>query len=165
MAKSLKTTRLHHAQVKAFAKLGVSPILNDNGTVTVDRNGEPLTGSAQAVLATLQGRKIKHATKPTQQKGNVIKPQYRPGYKVNNGCGDNIQRELAAEFVVDNPETGKPQLLLKEFRAWANSYGLWDAKYESLNPGMARMNVGNKVRGRIRNGETIKVRGTILTID
>lgn len=164
MAKS-KTPRLHHAQVKAFTKLGVTPILNDNGTVTVDHNGEPLTGSAQAVLATLQGRKIKHAAKPTQQKGNVIKPKYRPGYKVNNGCGDNIQRELAAEFVVDNPETGKPQLLLKEFRAWAVKYGLWDAKYESLNPGMCRMNVGNKVRARIRNGEEIKVRNTVLTID
>lgn len=167
MAKSTKTRtpRLHHAQVKAFAKLNVAPILNDNGTVTVDHNGEPLTGSAQAVLATLSGRKVRHAPPPTQQKGNVIEPQYRPAYKVSNGCGDNIQKELAAEFLVDDPETGNPSLDLKRFKAWAKGYDVWQLKYDNLNPGMQRMNVGNRVRGLIRNGAVVKVGNTKLTID
>lgn len=163
--KQPRTPKLHHAQIKAFAKLNVTPILNDNGTVTVDHNGEPLTGSATAVLATLSGRKVRHAPPPTVQKGNVIKPQYRPAYKVSNGCGDNIQKELAAEFLVEHPETKEPVLDVKRFKAWAKGYDVWQPKYESLNPGMQRMNVGNRIRGLIRNGATVKVGSTVLTID
>ena len=50
--------------------------------------------------------------------------------------------------VVRRIDTGK-------LRALAEANEVWDDKYARLNPGQQRMNVGNRLRAKIKKGEDI----------
>ncbi|HEV7275221.1 MAG TPA: hypothetical protein VGN80_02940 [Devosiaceae bacterium] len=45
-----------------------------------------------------------------------------------------------------------------KLRAVAVANGVWNPAYENLNPGQARMNVGNRLRAKVKRGERVKWR-------
>jgi len=60
------------------------------------------------------------------------------------GCGDNV--DIALRDAYTREKTGLDRDGIRECAGQ-----LWDAKYETLNNGMVRMNVSNKIRGFLRN--------------
>ena len=45
-----------------------------------------------------------------------------------------------------------------KLKAFARANGVWDDKYASLNPGLQRMNVVNRLRGKVKKDSNFKVK-------
>lgn len=92
--------------------------------------------------------------KPTR---SVVKPKYRSLYKkmpVKNTCSDDLvvqlREYLETEILDDQGEFVRHGIDTEKLRRFAIYNGLWDEKYSRLNPGMQRMNVGNRLRAKQR---------------
>lgn len=83
---------------------------------------------------------------------SVVKPKYRAKYKPHrHTCGDAITRRIAAEFMTKiDPDNKKPKFDWARFVRFAKENELWVGAYASLNHGLARMNVANRLRAKIR---------------
>ena len=92
--------------------------------------------------------------KPTR---SVVKPKYRKLYKqkpIKNTCSDDLvvqlREYLETEILDDQGEFVRYGIDTEKLRRFAIYNGLWDEKYSRLNPGMQRMNVGNRLRAKLR---------------
>jgi hypothetical protein len=115
--------------------------------------------TASALDALEAGQVVFEAPKPTPINGKcgVMGSSYHERYSANPGgpgCNDDLDLTMRDTFhrvVKDN----KTELDLDAMRSWAESgsgtHSLWNPAWESLNPGMQRMNLVNRVRGYLRN--------------
>lgn len=75
------------------------------------------------------------------------KKKYRP-FKMTNG--DDIAQQVREHVMVKDEETNRLRLDHPKFLRFAKANGCWDPAYATLNHGMQRMNVVNRLRGKVR---------------
>lgn len=93
----------------------------------------------------------------------MMNRKYHSRYIAQGGNnGDHFAIAVRGQFVHENKD-GDEDFDLAGFIQWAQTQGLWKAKYERLNPGQIRMNVGNNARAAIRNGEKVTLAGRVFT--
>lgn len=83
---------------------------------------------------------------------SIIKRKYRERYKPHDmTCGDNWAAKFsdAVTMLDDAGELKISPALLRDF---AKANDCWVPAYRSLNVGMQRMNIGNRLRAKIRKG-------------
>lgn len=106
-------------------------------------------------------------TKKTLETGRsgVMVLTYHTEY-MNNGGGNGDQLDVAlreAIMSVAGPKGGKSVVIMENLEKIAKKHGVWNERYESLNPGMARMNVSNRLRALVRNGTAVVIDGKKIT--
>lgn len=87
------------------------------------------------------------------------------------GCADTIDKAMKDAFltgsrtITTKGKDGKPDqtrseaaLDLEAMKAWGLKIGLWNDKWDRLNPGMQRMNLTNRVRSQVRKGVKISLK-------
>lgn len=92
------------------------------------------------------------------QSKSIVKAKYKQLYKPNKDkCGDPLSFEINAHVTVEDDETGEKRVSKKLLRAFAEANGCWVPAYGSFvsrtggwNSGMAVMNVGNRLRAKVR---------------
>lgn len=206
------TFKLHHTQISAFAKHGISPII-DNGAISVVIAGTPrqITSTRDVVQAikdhvaadgikltaidhpapkaktparkAAKGKstkapkgkakaKARRVAKPRKaptsrrvrpdgaaKSGKVFKA-YKLAYKhTANTCGDDLAVALKAATTAEDDD-GNEFCDIAAVRAIATRNGI-DAPsvHKAPNPGMARMNLSNMLRARVRNNAKVRVPG------
>lgn len=88
-------------------------------------------------------------------KSGVMVGTYHDRYTQNGGgCGDNLDEAMRAAYT---DGTGKT-LNTEALQADGEAMGLWNPAWASLNPGMRRMNLANRIRGYLRNHPDATVR-------
>ena len=84
---------------------------------------------------------------------SIVPRKYKVRYAAHQStCGDDMALELKAETTLP---TGK--LNWEALKAIAEANGLDVEKYASLNPGQKRMNIGNRLRGKLDRGEDVTI--------
>lgn len=95
------------------------------------------------------------------QSRSIVKAKYKERYKpTKDKCGDDLSFRINDHVTVEDDETGENRVSKKLLREFAEANGCWKPSYGSLvsrtggwNAGMARMNVANILRGKIRKAE------------
>lgn len=87
--------------------------------------------------------------KNTKTTASVVKAEYRKEYE-DGSCGDALSKRLKQHITNADGKTD-----LAKLRALAERNGVWSASYANLNPGMVRMNCGNRLRKIVRDGNKI----------
>ena len=116
-----------------------------------------------AIKATAKG-KAKPAHKPTaiaRTADNPIKSivpsKFKTAYAAHNDtCGSKLALALKAATTVKNKE-GRDSLDVDALFKIARANGIDTKGYVDLNNGQKRMNVGNKLAGRLKAGETVTI--------
>jgi hypothetical protein len=80
---------------------------------------------------------------------SVIKQKYRQRYE-DGSCGDALARKLRKHLKTDDGTID-----LAKLQQLAERNGVWTLRYASLNAGLARMVVANRLRRLVRAGSTI----------
>lgn len=84
---------------------------------------------------------------------SIVKRKYREAYKPFKAtCGDDFQEKMRAHLTVKDEHDKKDRIDLDKLRALAECNEVWDDKYSRLNPGQQRMNIGNRLRARVKKG-------------
>ena len=98
-------------------------------------------------------------TAPTKViKGSIISKKYVDRYKKTGySCGDILSEEIREYIMVI--DQGRAHIDLKKLRQIADDNGVWRDSYVKLNPGQQRMNIGNRIRAKYKNGERIMIGG------
>jgi hypothetical protein len=104
-------------------------------------------------------RKTKRAAKrPTRRRptpttpGSVVQADFRARYAEHGGSsGDELSVRLRKHL-----ETADGTIDLAKLRALAETNEVWSDRYSSLNAGMQRLNVGNRLRALVRRGGKVK---------
>ena len=83
---------------------------------------------------------------------SIVKQKYRKKYQPHkHTCGDSLTQQIRKEFMTKiDPDTKKAKFDFARFVRFAKANGVWVPAYGSLNHGMARMNVANRLRAKIR---------------
>lgn len=93
-----------------------------------------------------------------EQSKSIVKPKYRQIYKPHKMTnGDDLARELKDYLMVSENEDGKAcvdEALLKRF---AKANDCWTESYATLNVGQRRMNIGNRLRAKVRKDPEFKI--------
>lgn len=81
---------------------------------------------------------------------SIVKAKYRTQYQpFKHTCGDELTAKL--RDYLETEVEGKKRIDLGKLRKLADKNKVWDERYENLNPGQQRMNVGNRIRKIWRN--------------
>jgi len=171
--------RIHHATAAKANKLGITLQIEENEIVASKGDKVLASGMSgnvvlEQAIAALGGEapapKAKKAKAPAKKKAakrraadadedgdedgedeeeggkSVIKRKYKQRYKpFKMTCGDDLAGKLRKH--VEDEDGAVDVAALKRF-AKANS--IWDDRYNHLNVGMQRMNVGNRLRGLVK---------------
>jgi hypothetical protein len=90
---------------------------------------------------------------------SIVPGRFKAEYSQHNDtCGDRVALALKAYTTTVNAD-GRPSLDLKKLEEVAKANGLeedWQ-RYLPLNNGQKRMNISNKLRGLIKNDETVVI--------
>ena len=73
------------------------------------------------------------------------------------GCNDPIDRFFRAHFMGKVEGKGRARLDVVALVQFAIDNSLWSDKWDLVNNGQKRMNIGNKLRGLALAGETVKI--------
>lgn len=178
-------TTIHHAITKSAAKHGMTieprddsfVVIRDGAEIAIGSSAKQALADALAVVAPKPAKKAKSVkpakAKKANTKGNghdvdtddddeygersnsVVKSKYREKYQPHKfTCGDTLALRLRKEFMRKN-EDGKLRLDWPSFTKFAKANQVWVGEYMQLNPGMRRMNIINRLRARVRQGEKI----------
>lgn len=154
-------TTIHHATVKRAAKMGVEFVEMPDGGFSL-KNIETQRLSVESwdsVSEALEELKADHVTWEAPHKGNlcgVMARTYHERYESNAhgpGSCDGLDMALRDQFT--DPEKG---VKLDELRALGMELGLWNDRWDTLNPGMQRMNLSNRIRCWLRNNADAKLK-------
>lgn len=104
---------------------------------------------------------------PRVLKGTIVPLRYKAAYAEHNDtCGDRVAlalKEATQKVVADTSEDGQggTRTVLDVDALWAiaKANGVDYSKYKDMNNGQKRMNVGNKLRGMVRDGLSVKIAG------
>lgn len=170
--------RIHHATASRAAKLGITLTIRE-GDIVIATRGKLLLAQGtdpKLVLAEAEA-KLKAADAPKavavkkkpvkkaakrapdedeeddeeESHGSVVKQKYREKYQpFNHTNGDELAKRLtdAVSVKVGN----SVRIDRQKLRKVALSNEVWDTKYRHLNPGLARMSIGNRLRAKMRKG-------------
>jgi hypothetical protein len=88
---------------------------------------------------------------------SIIKAKYKDKYKPTDmTCGDDLATQIR-EHIVEYSTDGKTEVVNKtKLKKFAQANGCWDPRYENLNVGQQRMNIGNRLRAKVRKGHEVK---------
>jgi len=86
---------------------------------------------------------------------SVIKKKYVERYRPNNYTNGDDFAEHLASYITDHVGEGYYKVNVARLKTFAKENGVWDPRYDELNVGMMRMNIGNRCRAKIRRGEEI----------
>jgi hypothetical protein len=90
-----------------------------------------------------------------EESKSIIKRKYRERYRpFHYTNGDDLAHKIT-EAVSEEDEAGDMKVSKKLLRDFAKANGCWDTRYNDMNIGMARMNVGNRLRARVRKGYVV----------
>lgn len=109
-------------------------------------------------------------SKATLMAGVMVKSYHDQYMAQGGGCADNVDVTMREVFMTKSREVqtkkgvrAEPALDVEALRSWGVKIGLWNDRWDALNPGMQRMNLANRVRAKVRKGETIELKGKTLT--
>lgn len=97
-------------------------------------------------------KKIKHRKAPPAT-ASVVPAKYRDRYAADGSCGDALSARLRKHLSTDDGAID-----LKALKRLAEANGAWQPRYATLNPGMQRLCVGNRLRALGRHGTKVKWR-------
>lgn len=81
---------------------------------------------------------------------SIVKRQYRVRYHpFHDTNGDDIATQLRI-YLYDKDENGTVCISRARLELFAKANGFWSDGYATLNNGQVRMNVGNRLRARLR---------------
>lgn len=146
--------------VKSLVK-AEAPVLVKAKTGKIAKSAPKAKKSAKTAAGDPQATK---KTLKTGKSGVMLLP-YHTEY-MNNGGGNGDQLDVAlreAIMSVQGPKGGKSIVIMDNLVKIAKTHGVWNDRYESLNPGMARMNVSNRLRAMVRAGESVVIDGKKIT--
>lgn len=167
----MNTKPIHHATIKRAARQGMTIAYDaeqDGFVLTRNEDGfvtQAYDTTAEALEEFERGEA--EFTDPNEGQedgekvsGSVVRENYHKRYSKNPhgpGCGDGLDVALR-NAVMFTPEGSKePRTDLAELRSIGLQNGLWIGEWEKLNPGMQRMNLSNRLRAYLRNGEDRKI--------
>jgi len=106
------------------------------------------------------------ATKKTLKTGRsgVMVLKYHTEY-MNKGGGSGDDLDVALREAVLKPVKDAKNKFALDWNALediADRHDVWNPSYKDLNPGMARMNVSNRLRAMLRHGEKVVIRGKTI---
>lgn len=88
---------------------------------------------------------------------SIVKPVFRARYKPHSHtCGDELTGELREYLQVEDKE-GNVAIDAAKLKRFAKANGCWVDTYAALNNGQVRMNVGNRIRAKLRKEEGFEV--------
>lgn len=87
---------------------------------------------------------------------NVIPEKYRKKYGKAQNCGDDVALVLK-DFTTGLDDKGKTFLDLTKVHAVGDQNKVDYERWNHLNPGMQRMNLGNVLRARANRGDAISI--------
>jgi len=90
---------------------------------------------------------------------SVVKKLYKARYKPHKAkCGDQISQLITAHITVKAAEKGeRPHVDEAKLIRFAKANGCWDPNYAKINVGMKRMNIANRLRGKVRRDKHVVV--------
>jgi hypothetical protein len=155
----MSITRFHHSVVKAAARRGIT-LTHDVADRLVIVNAEELLSverfdsTAEAFAAFDAGEVQFEAPRSSNGRCGVMVASYHARYSANPhgpGCGDRLDVALR-DFLLRQPtEKGeKARVDLVLLRECAENNDVWNSAWGTLNPGMQRMNLANRLRGVLR---------------
>jgi hypothetical protein len=90
----------------------------------------------------------------------VVKKKYKDAYRPHRmTCGDDLSTRISNHVMVVDEETGERRIDQAKLRRFAIANEVWVQGYASLNVGMRRMNVANRLRAKVRKGYKVKWEG------
>lgn len=94
---------------------------------------------------------------PDNPSKSIVPTRFKEAYKAHGGTnGDNVAMALKSAVTVRNKD-GRETTDWGVLRQIAEANGIDMDVYDKLNNGQKRMNVGNKLRGMIKAGQTVVV--------
>lgn len=97
-----------------------------------------------------EGGEAAEAEEGDEEGKSIVKRKYKEKYRpFKMTCGDDLSA-LIWKHVAREDEAGDMKVDAALLRGFARMNGVWDPKYAHLNVGMQRMNVGNKLRAKVR---------------
>lgn len=99
---------------------------------------------------------LEEAAKPASR--SIVPKTYKQVYKLHGGsCGDEISRRMK-DFVTVENSLGDMVCSEDRLRELASlNGGLWNPKWDRLNIGQMRMNLGNRLRNLAKKGREIEI--------
>jgi hypothetical protein len=92
---------------------------------------------------------------PKGEGKSIVKRKYKKAYRpFHNTCGDELTH-LIRQHVCHTDDDGEERIDPAKLRAFAIANGCWVDSYSGLNIGQQRMNVGNRLRHKVKNGHEI----------
>lgn len=165
-------TKIHHATQKLADKHGIviEPVdgefraLFDGHFVLAGSAKDAVAEMVEAIenetvedLDLLDDEAAEEEVDETEESRSVITPKYRAIYKPHDDTnGDDLNSELR-EYLRTETEDGDERIDRDLLERFGRANGCWVDTYASLNPGMARMNVGNRLRAKMRKDPKFKV--------
>jgi len=87
--------------------------------------------------------------------GSLVKKKYKQAYRpFHDRCGDDLSQQISDHVTVED-EDGNVRIDRVLLRRFAKANDVWADRYNDLNNGMARMNIANRLRARIRKGHEV----------
>jgi hypothetical protein len=103
--------------------------------------------------------KLKAKLLPGKAKSGIMDRKFYDRYSAQGGNnGDKLAVALREKFVYTDA-LGAEHFEREAFTLWAKQQGFHQPRYDSLNAGHLRMNVGNRARAAIRNGRSVTLDG------
>lgn len=174
----------HHATASLARKLGVALTIEGDAFVATKGDLRAVAPDAKAAVAAIVAQlpKVKAEKKAKKPRAKVVskkgkggKPEksgmmgykYYERYRKNGGnCGDDLAVMLtSAVTFIDKGKSGKANrkvLDIATLHKVAKENGIDISGYSKLNNGAQRMDVSNKLRGRVRDGEKVTILGKVF---
>lgn len=89
--------------------------------------------------------------------GNIVPKKYRDRYGAAQHNGDEMALSLKDFVTVEDPETKKKGCSPVALQEVADANGVDLGRWDHLNIGQRRMNLGNVLRGMLNRGERVQV--------
>ena len=150
---------IHHATVKRAARMGVRFEEAPNGKLRLVRIADDAFSdefdSAGEAMEAMDRKEVEfEALKPNRNVCGVMAKTYHDRYSANPhgpGCGDGLDIAIRTAIMVPVAD-GKTLVADPErLKLIGVACDLWRYEWESLNIGMRRMNLANRIRAYLRN--------------
>lgn len=159
---------IHHTIVKSAAKHGAVFVETADGGFQF-KNAEGLLSlesfnSVGEAMEALKSDEVNYeAPRPAGSSAircGVMARVYHDRYSANPhgpGCGDTLDVEMRDAIMRVFPEEKTPRVDPDALREIGETAGLWKPEWETMNVGMRRMNLANRIRGLLRRDAQAKV--------
>lgn len=136
----------------------------DEGHEDGAEDGDETTGAGDTAedTTTAEGE-ADEAEDEGKGKGSVVRPTYRQKYKeigAHDSNGDALALAFRDFVTVETPVEGKKPVVglsMERLQAVADANGIDMARWAHQNNGQKRMNLGNVLRGVLRQGKSVAI--------